>query len=462
MGGFLMMGRKEETQGKLEFIDLNSFVPSDHVLRIIQEKIDFSFIYKKMEKYYSKVGRKSLDPVLLFKMILIGYLFNIDSERQLEKEVILNLAYRWFLGLDLTDPVPDHSVFSQNRRRRFKDGKVFQEIFDHIIQLCVDKGIVTGEVIVTDSTHIKASAAKDKVQKVEVTQTPSQYLNTLEEEAKKIEMELEEKRKEAGTQKRGRKPKGPITITTSVVTTDPDSGLLNRPGKPGGPHYLAHTSIDAANGIIVDIHPTAGNLNDCELFVERLNVTQEKFGLDIKKAGADRGYDTTPIYHGLNSLGIIGYISPTESNSASDSTSYREFTYIGERDAYICLNQKVLSFTHLAQSKKGQYIKTYSAKARDCKVCPLRDSCFGPTASKRTIGRPIAHELLEANAERAKTNEYKWVQKLRRVWCEGSFGTMKMKHNLYKTYKRGIEKILEQCLFSALALNLKRMIKVLD
>ncbi|WP_248892200.1 transposase [Bacillus methanolicus] len=160
-----MMGRKDEYQSKLEFIDLNSFIPSNHILRLIKEKIDFSFIYNKMEKYYSKLGRKSLDPVLLFKMLLIGYLFNIDSERKLEQEVSLNIAYRWFLGLDLTDPVPDHSTFSQNRRRRFKDGAVFQEIFDHIINLCIEKGFVTGEVIVTDSTHIKANAAKDKIQK---------------------------------------------------------------------------------------------------------------------------------------------------------------------------------------------------------------------------------------------------------------------------------------------------------
>ncbi|MGD7008789.1 transposase [Metabacillus sp. 84] len=196
-----MMGRKEDSQGKLEFIDIEALVPANYLLRKIQEKIDFSFIYTKMEKYYSPVGRKSIDPVLLYKMLLIGYLFNIDSERKLELDVKLNVGYRWFLGLDLTDPVPDHSVFSQNRRRRFKDGKVFQEIFDHVVQLCIREGLVTGEIVVTDSTHIKASAAKEKVQKVEVTKTPSQYLNTLEEEAKKIEEELEEKRKETGKQK---------------------------------------------------------------------------------------------------------------------------------------------------------------------------------------------------------------------------------------------------------------------
>lgn len=457
-----MMGRKDDYQSKMEFIDLNAFVPSNHILRQINEKIDFTFIYNKMEMYYSKLGRKSLDPVLLFKMLLIGYLFNVDSERELEQEVNLNIAYRWFLGLDLTDSVPDHSTFSQNRRRRFKGSTVFQEIFDDIVKLCIEKGIVTGEVIVTDSTHIKASASKSKIEKVTVEKTPSQYLNTLELEAKKIEKELEEKRLESGKKKRGRKTKSSTTETISVVKTDSDSGLLSRPGKPVGPHYLAHTSIDAQNGIIVDVHPSPGNINDCEPFVERLKVIQEKFNLDIKNVGADRGYDTTPIHHGLKALEITGYISPIHYDNAFNTTSHRDFTYDKETDTYSCLNQKTLTFTHLALQKNGNYFKTYSAKTTDCKVCPFRETCFGKTAGKRTISRPIAHELLEENIQRAKTDKYKSVQKLRRVWCEGSFGTMKAKHNLYKTYKRGIEKIHEQCLFSALALNLKRMIKVMN
>jgi len=460
MGEFLMMGRKDDYQSKMEFIDLNTFVPSNHILRQINEKIDFSFIYNKMEKYYSKLGRKSLDPVLLFKMLLIGYLFNVDSERELEQEVTLNIAYRWFLGLDLSDP--DHSTFSQNRRRRFKNSTVMQEIFDHIIKLCIEKGIVTGEVIVTDSTHIKASAGKGKIEKVVVEKTPWQYLNTLEQEAKKMEKELEEKREEAGKKKRGRKPKGPTTETIYVSKTDSDAGVLSRPGKPTGPHYLAHTSIDTENGIIVDIHPSPGNINDCEPFVERLKVIQDKFELDIKSVGADRGYDTTRIHHGLKTLEITGYISPIKYDNAFNSTSYRDFTYNKETDTYTCPNQNILTFTHLAKKENGNFHKTYSAKTKDCRSCPLREECFGKTASKRTISRPIAHELLEENIQRRKTKEYKLVQKLRRVWCEGSFGTMKIKHNLYKTYKRGIEKVHEQCLFSALALNLKRIIKVMN
>jgi transposase len=457
-----MMGRKEESQNKLEFIVLSDFVPSNHILRMVHEKIDFSFIYEKMEGYYSKLGRRSIDPVLLFKMLLIGYLFNINSERELEGEVHLNIAYRWFLGLDLSDPVPDHSTFSQNRRRRFKDSKVIQEIFDHIVKLCIQEGLIAGNIVLTDSTHIKANASRGKIEKVIVEKQPSEYLNTLEEEAQKLENEFIQKRELDGKKKRGKKPKEDIeTEEIKVPITDPDSGLLNRPGKPKGPHYLAHTSLDSKHGIIVDIHTSAGNVNDCEPYIERQKVIQNKFNLHFKAAGADKGYDTTAIHHGLKTLNIEGYISPINRPNNSTSTSHHEFSYVKERDIYICPNGSELTFTHLISKKNSKYHKIYSAKAKECKVCPFREQCFGKTGSFRTIERPIAHELLEENMQRSKTDKYKEVQRLRRILCEGSFGTMKSKHNLLNTSKRGIEKIKEQCLFSALALNIKRMIKVM-
>lgn len=156
-----MMGINAATQYRFIYINLDDFVPQDHLLRQIDQLVDFSFIYQKVAHLYSPFGRRSIDPVLLMKMLLVGYLYGIDSERKLEEEVRLNIAYRWFLGLDLESPIPDHSTFSQNRRRRFKDNTTFQEIFDHVVRLCIEKGIVTGKVIVTVSTHIKASASSN-------------------------------------------------------------------------------------------------------------------------------------------------------------------------------------------------------------------------------------------------------------------------------------------------------------
>lgn len=232
-----MMGKDQEKQYKFMFVNLEDYIPKDHLLRKIIKVIDFSFIYDKVNHLYFEIGRRSIDPVLIIKMLLLGYLYGIPSERKLEQEVKLNLAYRWFLGLDLADSVPDHSTFSQNRRRRFKKSGVFEEIFNHVVRECVAKGLIAGEIIVTDSTHIKASVSGDKVETVLVAQTPSAYLLELEAKAQELEKKLQAQREAKGNKKCGKKPdpqKGRVMREVKRSITDPDSGLLNRPGKPAG------------------------------------------------------------------------------------------------------------------------------------------------------------------------------------------------------------------------------------
>lgn len=164
-----------------EFVCLDELVPEDHLLRVIQKHIDFSFIREKVRPYYCEDnGRPSIDPVVLFKMIFIGYLYGIRSERQLEKEIQTNIAYRWFLGLSLTDRVPDHTTISWNRRTRFKNTDVFQEIFDEIVRLAIQHRMVGGRVLISDSTHLKANANKRKFKKQVIEKTSRAYLKDLE------------------------------------------------------------------------------------------------------------------------------------------------------------------------------------------------------------------------------------------------------------------------------------------
>ena len=139
-----MMG-KQSGQIQMIILDIDSMIPEDHLLRRIKNCVNFDFIYEKAAPYYSHVGRKSIDPVVLIKMLLIGYLYGIRSERRLEEEVSLNLAYRWFCGIDLMYRVPDHSTFSQNRKRRFQEAGIFREIFNEIVLKCIELGIVSGE-----------------------------------------------------------------------------------------------------------------------------------------------------------------------------------------------------------------------------------------------------------------------------------------------------------------------------
>lgn len=149
-----MMGRQSE-QIQMVILDIDSMIPEDHLLRQIKNCVNFDFIYEKAAPYYSHVGRKSIDPVVLIKMLLIGYLYGIKSERRLEEEVSLNLAYRWFCGIDLMNRVPDHSTFSQNRRRRFQEAGIFREIFNEIVLMCMEFGIISGETGVADGSSFR-------------------------------------------------------------------------------------------------------------------------------------------------------------------------------------------------------------------------------------------------------------------------------------------------------------------
>jgi transposase len=176
-----MLKPAQPTQFELEMVTLEQLVPKDHLLRLIDQHIRFEFIRTECEALYCpNNGRPALDPVLLFKMLFIGYLFGVRSERRLVKEVEVNVAYRWFLGLRLTDPVPDASTFSQNRRRRFAGTDIEQRIFDGIVEQAIAHKLIGGRVLYTDSTHLKASANKRHFELAHVEQTPAAYLAELD------------------------------------------------------------------------------------------------------------------------------------------------------------------------------------------------------------------------------------------------------------------------------------------
>lgn len=175
-----MLRSNREKQQAYEFVSIEELVPQDHLLRKVEKYIDFSFIDEKVRPLYcADNGRPAIDPVVLFKMIFLGYFYGIRSERQLEREIQTNLAYRWFLGLGLTDKVPDHSTISWNRRTRFKDTGIFQDIFDEIVLQAIQHRMVGGRVLVSDSTHVKANANKHKYTKEQVLQNTRDYVDEL-------------------------------------------------------------------------------------------------------------------------------------------------------------------------------------------------------------------------------------------------------------------------------------------
>jgi len=176
-----MMGALPNHRDQEVTVSVESLVPVDHFLRAVETTIDFSFIETKLQPYYCEDnGRPSIHPITLFKMMFIGYFYGIRSERQLARDLETNIAYRWFLGLSLSDKVPHHSTISFNRRTRFLHTNIFEEIFDEMVHQAITHNMVGGRILTTDSTHIKANANKNKFTRKVKEERPKAYLEELE------------------------------------------------------------------------------------------------------------------------------------------------------------------------------------------------------------------------------------------------------------------------------------------
>ena len=443
-----MLKRDNGTQQKMFFGTIEDLMPKEHFLRDLDRYVDFGFIYEKVEHLYAATGRPSIDPVVLVKMLLVGYLYGIDSERKLGQEISVNIAYRWFLGLELGDTVPDHSTISQLRRRKFRGTTVFQEIFDEVVRKCIEARLVSGKLLLTDSTHILANANKDRREVIEVPDTPSEYMKRLDREAYEEGLIREPIQYDETKTKE---------VTKSL--TDPESGMLNRPGKPHEFCYLNHQTSDSENGIITDVFVTPGNTHDAVPHTSRIEHQIEKFGFETEAVCADAGYDSSEIYTDMDKRGIKTYIPRRPIGKANcnytEEFDVDHFQYDDERDVYICPFGKELRFTSYSKDKGT---KRYQAKKTDCRSCPFRYDCCNNANHPRRISRHMHESARQKQTKNLETPEYYSAMRLRKIWCEGNFSHQKERHNLRRTRKRGIEKVTEQCLLSACALNLKRLV----
>ena len=238
-------------------------------------------------------------------MLFIGYLFGVRSERQLMREIQVNVAYRWFLDMSLTDKVPDASTLSQNRRRRFAETDIEQVIFDGIVEQAMHKGLIGGEVLHTDSTHLKASANKKRFSVHQVAQRPVDYLAELN-------AAIDEDRQAHGKQPLKRKDSEPEVKETKVSTTDPDSGFMTRDNKPQGFFYLDHRTVDGKFNIITDTFVTPGNVHDSRPYLGRLDRQCERFELTPLAVALDAGYFTPAVCKGLEERDLrCDWLPPT-------------------------------------------------------------------------------------------------------------------------------------------------------
>jgi transposase len=447
-----MLKEPEVAQQEMELVTIESLVPEDHLLRKIDRSIDLEFIRERVRHLYCEDnGRPALDPVVLFKLLFIGYLFGIRSERQLMREVQCNAAYRWYLRLKLTDRVPDASTLSQNRRRRFRDSDVYQQLFDEIVELAMKRGLVSGEVLYTDATHLKANANKNKYDVVRVEVKPQQYLAQLEEA-------IEEDRAAEG--KRGLKPKASTAATKEIKQSrsDKDAGYMVREGKPKGFFYLDHRTVDAKHAIITDTHATPATVHDSVPYLRRLDRQRERFGFVVQAVGLDAGYATTGIAKGLEERRIYGVTGYRQPNHGEGLFAKRKFQYDEELDVYLCPNGQLLSYR---TTNRAGY-RQYHSDASKCRECPLRQQC----TRSRNMVKVVTRHVWQAARDRVDAHRLeprgKKIYKRRKETVERSFADAKQLHGHRYARMRGLTKVREQCLLAATAQNIKKIALLLS
>jgi len=447
MGVKVMYQEKPARQMQWDFVCIDELVPKDHFLRKVDKYIDFSFIYEKVKPYYCpNNGRPALDPVLLFKMLFIGYFYGIPSERRLEQEIKGNVYYRWFLGLGLQDKVPDHSTISFNRHKRFKKTTIFQDIFDEMVALAMKHRMVDGRALFSDSTHLKANANKKKFVSKTVPVSTKEYLEELDQA-------IEEDRKEHG--KKPLKPREDVSEEKEIKesTTDPESGYMYREGKPEGFYYLDHRTVDFKYNIITDVHVTPGNVHDSQPYLERLDRQIKRFGFQVEAVALDSGYLTTPICKTLKEKNIFAVIGYRRFHSAKDLFSKSKFQYSQERDSYRCPQGQEL--TYRTTTRDGY--REYHSNPSYCKDCPFLNQCTRSKSHKKVLARHVWEESREWVRQNRLTPEGKMLYKKRKETIERSFADSKQLHGLRYCHFRGREQVQEQALMTATCQNIKKI-----
>lgn len=446
-----MMGRQEVAQAPLFYsFNLDTHIPANHLLRGIDRFLDLSELHQHLAPHYSHTGRPSIDPVLLIRMLIVGYCFGIRSERRLCEEVHLNLAYRWFCRLGLEDPIPDHSTFSKNRHGRFRDNDTLRFVFEQVLARCLTEGLVGGEGFATDASVIEADASRQRgVPGAEVhwdkttplTRPVREYLDVLDA--------AEEER----------------TPPKKVSLTDPASQWTAAPGGPAFFAYSTNYLIDTKAGVIVDVeaspaHRTA-EVNATRTMLER---TEARMGMKPERLIGDTAYGSATMLEWLiEQQGIEPHVPVWDKSERFDGTFSRtEFAWNEQDNAYGCPGGKALrsnwrafKMPRTGVTKADTII--YRASEHDCRGCSLKEQCC-PNTPMRKITRSIHEHAREVARKIATTPQY-LQSRCERKKVEMLFAHLKRILRLDRLRLRGLHGAHDEFLMAAIAQNLRRMAK---
>jgi transposase len=443
-----MMGRLNHDQGQLFYsFCLEEAVPDDHLVREIAAVLDLSWVHAQLAPYYPKMGRPSIDPALMIRMLIIGYVFAIRSERALCRDVRVNLAYRWFCGLSIEDKVPDHSAFSRARNERFRESDIFRKVFERGVVACIGAGLVGGEGFAVDASLIVADVNKQRsipgsewskeLDPHQASRAVKEYLATLDDAA-------------FGAAS---------NVTPKFVS--PSDPAAQWTGAMRGPAFFAYADnylIDVKFGVIMDVEASRA-IRQAEVGAAKTMIgrTEERFDLKPKRLAADTAYGSAATLHWLvNEKKIAPHIPVIDKSKREDGTFSREdFTFDKARDIYTCPAGNILTTTRKIVND-DQLL--YRASKLDCDICPFKMRCC-PKEPSRKVPRSVHEDARDVARALGRTEAFEQSRHDRKR-VEMLFAHLKRILRLGRLRLRGPRGAQDEFTLAAIAQNLRRLAKL--
>jgi transposase len=433
-----MMGQQRRTESLFYYFRLEDQIPGDHLLRLIDRYVDLSFVRERLKSFYSSTGRPSIDPEVLLRLLLVGYLYGITSERRLLEDVRMHLAYRWFTRLDFDQQIPDHSTFSKNRHGRFRQSCVFREVFEEIVRRCLEAGFVEGQHLAVDGTMVGADASRQSRVPREQLQEVAQVSRTVREYLAELEQV------------------NPVPDAEKVSITDPDAILTTKGGGTAIMAYYDNYLIDTASRVILDVEATPALSRQEMVAARRMIERVEKFGLRPESLGADKAYGSGEFLACLLARDVQPYIPVIDRRHQTGGHFTRDqFRYEPAENTYYCPEGKPLRYRGQHRTERGS---SYCSTAAQCQGCPQKMRCT--STAYRTLfihldepARQVARALAGTPAyERSRKARYK---------IEALFAELKQQMRMQRVRLRRLWNVSEQFLLAATAQNLKRLVRFL-
>jgi transposase len=459
-----MMGRRGDQASLFYQFRLDERVPKDHLLRRIDGFVTLALadIHERLEPYYSEIGRPSVDPELMIRMLIVGYCYGLRSERRLTQEVDLHLAYRWFCRLDLDDKVPHHSTFSENRLNRFRESDILRHIFERVVMAAMATGLVKGEGFAVDASVMEANASRyhgkapgelDWTEKQRQKRAVAEYLAALEAEAT---IKNDASDDEAGSGPEGRRPRRYERKPPKVISpSDPQSAWTAKANKRVLFGYGLNYLIDIENAVIVDVEATpARTYDEVAATKTMLDRTERRFDLKPKRLAADTAYGTGKFLGWLvKEKKITPHIPVWEMSDRQDGIFSRsDFRWDSKRGVYVCPNGKLLRTSGTVHDGRTLL---YRASKHDCDNCPIRAKCC-TTDQARKIPRDLHEDARDVARRKMKTKAFaKSRDERKRV--EMRFAHLKTHHGFERMRLRGLSGARDEFHLAAIVQNLKTL-----